>query len=203
MRVGVKGDALTWALTDWSDRATCTRMKPPARARHSQKIHFVPLVDGVLEYGTPSSEEMVLLELLSMTVRQMLSAGSIRRFFRLTGEVLFCLRLLIAIEENNLVSGLSKAGVSFLSKLNELEQESVTTGSKASVVSNVASLALKALLAVLAPIAWALTVVLDYQHERQKRKQQQTERDLAAQMGLMQKVFAEADKDGDGVLRLC
>ena len=148
---------------------------------------------------------MVLLELLSMTVRQMLSAGSIRRFFRLTGEVLFCLRLLIAIEENNLVSGLSKAGVSLLSNLNELEQESVTTGSKASVgpsvVSKLTSLALKALLAVLAPMAWAF--VLDYQHERQKRKQQQTERDLAAQMGLMQKVFTEADKDGDGVLRLC
>jgi hypothetical protein len=160
-----------------------------------------------LEYGTPSSEEMVLLELLTLTVRQMLCAGSIRSFFRLTCEMLCCLRLLIAIEENNLVSGLSKAGVSLLSNLNELEQESVTTGSKASVgpsvVSKLTSLALKALLAVLAPIAWAFTFVLDYQHERQKRKQQQTERDLAAQMGLMQKVFTEADKDGDGVLRLC
>ena len=198
-----------WRQRRCTDLGSDRLLKLPRARAHSQKIHFVPVADGVLEYGTPSSEEMVLLELLTLTVRQMLWAGSIRSFFRLTGEMLSCLRLLIVVggQENNLVSGLSKAAVSFLSNLNELEQESVTTGSKASVgpsvVSKLTSLALKALLAVLAPMAWAFTFVLDYQHERQKRKQQQTERDLAAQMGLMQKVFTEADKDGNGVLRLC
>ena len=166
-----------------------------------KKIHFVPVADGVLEYGTPSSEEMVLIELLALTVRQMWTAGSVRRFFRLAGEVLFCLRLLIAVEENNLVAGLSKAGVSFLSKVNELEQESVASGSKSSISSKISGLLLRALVTILAPVAWMVSFVLDKQNERQKRRQQQAGQDPESQEIMMRNVFAEADKDGNGVLR--
>ena len=90
---------------------TLVRVSELAKEFGIKKIHFVPVDGGVLEYGTPSSEEVVLLELLGLTVSQMMHPGSPQRFFRLIGELFLCLRLLIAVEESNLIEGFRKVRI--------------------------------------------------------------------------------------------
>ena len=70
-----------------------------------KKIHMIPMGDGsVLEYGTPSGEEVALLECLGLLVQEMLlirtlfSASGLFKFFAVALETLSVLRLIAATE---------------------------------------------------------------------------------------------------------
>jgi len=123
-----------------------------------RKIYFVPIQAGVLEYGTPSGEEVVLLNLMSLTISEMSHPGSPGRFFKLLGELFLCLRLLIAIEENNLVAGVRKTVSSFLTSVIDLDQKIKKGQTKrgGSIFSRLAVFGIRAIMTVLSPIVWAL-----------------------------------------------
>ena len=134
-----------------------------------RKIHFVPIEGGVLEYGTPSGEEVVLMKLMSLTIREMSHPRSFSRFFNLLGELFLCLRLLIAVEETNLVNGVRKTVSSFLASVIDLDQKLKKDGSgtaRGSIFSRVAVFALRAIMTVMSPIVWALRFSLKHTHAR-------------------------------------
>jgi len=82
-----------------------------------KKIHMIPMEDGsVLEYGTPSGEEVALLELLGLLVQEMLlirtlvSKSGLWKLFTVSLETLSVLRLIAATEGPlKVMSGIRKA----------------------------------------------------------------------------------------------
>jgi len=166
-----------------------------------KKIHFVPVPGGVLEYGTPSGEEVVLINLMGSLIPEMLRSGSPGRFFKLLGELFLCLRLLVTIEEQNLVSGVRKTVASFLNSVNEVEIK--LASSKRNVVSHIALFALRGLMTLLSPIVWALSYFVDVEKRRQKRRQAAREKEFYGadmQFESTAHAFETADQSGNGKL---
>lgn len=64
-----------------------------------KRITFVPLPSGeVLEYGTPSGEEVLFLQLLGLLIQEIVHAPSISGFFKLSVETFAVLRLVAIVE---------------------------------------------------------------------------------------------------------
>jgi len=169
-----------------------------------RKIFFVPIEAGVLEYGTPSGEEVVLLKLMSLTISEMSHPGSMGRFFKLLGELFLCLRLLITIEENNLVSGVRKTVSSFLTSVISLDQKikKGETKREGSIFSRVAVFGVRAIMTVMGPIVWTLSYLVDA-HKRRKRARLERADPLAQdnyEWESAVSAFKQADIDGNGVL---
>ena len=87
-----------------------------AREFGIKEIHFVPTGDGrVIEYGTPSGEEVMCLQLLSLLIEETASTRSPKTFFYNIFEILGLLRLIVVIEGPlHIVAGIRKATTSML-----------------------------------------------------------------------------------------
>ena len=116
-------------------------------------------LDGAAR-GTPKNELRRKKKLLrSLPANRVLCGrGAQVVGFKLLGELFLCLRLLIAIEETNLVNGVRKTVSSFLTSVIDLDQkikkDSATAGR--SIFSRAAVFALRAIMTVMSPIVWAL-----------------------------------------------
>ena len=81
-----------------------------------KQIHFVPTGDGrVIEYGTPSGEEVMCLQLLSLLIEETASTRSFKTIVYNVFEMLSLLRLIVVIEGPlHVVAGVRKATSSML-----------------------------------------------------------------------------------------
>ena len=168
-----------------------------------KRIFFVPVDGGVLEYGTPSGEEVMLFNLLQLTVAQMVQPGSFRAFFKLLGELFLCLRLLITVEENNLVNGVKKSLRSFLTAVFDLDQKARKKKTERPMATRVAVFFLQVLIAFTSPLVWLTSYFVDSYKARKRAKQ----RTLGSPLGdedeawmRAVKLFEQADLDRNGVL---
>jgi hypothetical protein len=165
-----------------------------------KKIHFVPVANGVLEYGTPSSEEVVLLDLIGLTIPQLLNPGSPKRFFKLFGELIYCLRLLIAVEENNLIQGIKKTMTGILSFVMEAEERAKDSNNKGSIGSRLNILVLRGFLAITSPFVWVTSYFLDRRNRAKRVREKEGMIDDTSAFEQAVTAFKMADIDGNGVL---
>jgi len=137
-----------------------------------KRITFVPLTSGqVLEYGTPSPEEVVYLQLLALLIYELVHSASIFGFFQLFIELIAVLRLVAVVEgPSQIASGIRKSLGSFMEGTNALEvkmESGVKTAQKKRFV--VLRLAMKPISYTIAMATFGAEAYSQWQRSREER----------------------------------